>query len=108
MKRAAIIVLFLAVFSPLSASANFDALKVIEELLAQTYQMERTLDAIENGLPMPALVLQSLETKESIDVEEYEAPNETNEEESTDLSQILMLIQIKVNEIALILNSLLR
>ena len=108
MKRVAIIVLFLAVFSPLSASANFHAWKVIEGLLAQTYQMEQTLDAIENGLPMPALVLQSLETKESVDVEEYEAPNETNEEESTDLSQILMLIQIKVNEVALILNSLLR
>ena len=108
MKRVAIIVLFLGVFSPLSASANFDALKVIEELLAQTYQMEQTLDAIENGRPMPALVLQSLETKEGTDVEEYEAPNETNEEESTDLSETLMLIQIKVNEIALILNSLLR
>ena len=108
MKRVAIRVLFLAIFSPLSASANFDALKVIEELLAQTYQMEQTLDAIENGLPMPALVLLSLETKESIDVEEYEAPNETNEEESTDLSQTLMLIQIKITEVALILNSLLR
>ena len=108
MKRVAIIVLFLAIFSPLSASANFDALKVIEELLAQTYQMEQTLDDMENGLPMPALVLLSLETKESIDVEEYEAPNETNEEESTDLSQTLMLIQIKITEVALILNSLLR
>ena len=108
MKRVAIIVLFLAIFSPLSASANFEALKDIEELLAQTYQMEQTLDAIENGLPMPALVLLSLETKESIDVEEYEAPNETNEEESTDLSQTLMLIQIKITEVALILNSLLR
>ncbi|GEM_PF-3367882 len=93
MKLIVVIVLFLAIFSPLSASANFDALKVIEELLAQTYQMERTLDAIENDLPMPALVLQSIET---------------NEEQSTDLSETLMLIQIKVNEVALILNSLLR